>query len=195
MKRLLLVSLLICQTAFAGDLTLQGGLQQTPNSNYGNGSEWLARYEQPVYGDLGLAVEGAYHGKTSHNHDTGSYGDLSGWTVLGGPVYHLPVSWRLKPYILGMLGWGCWSFDRSQEMRDAGIEIHMGDALAWKAGIGVDYAIGGNWFLNLEYFRFGSWIPKQSFYSATGEFANVVTSDENLGQEENVFVIGLKYRF
>ena|SRR3990167_3660902 len=201
MKRLLIVAVvflsgvIVGHVAHAGDLTLQGGFAQTPNSNYGNGSEWVARYESPIYGNLGLAAEGAYHGKTSHNHDSGTYGDLSGWTVLGGPVYHLPVSWRLKPYILGLLGWGWWSFDRSEDMENKGIEINMGDTYAWKAGIGTDYPLGGNWFLNVEYFRFGSWIPKESHYTSTGEFANVVTSDDRLGQEANCFMIGIKKKF
>ena len=195
MKRMIVVMLLNCSLAFAGDLTLQGGLQQTPNSNYGNGSESVIRYEHPVYDNLTLAIDGAYHGATSHNHDTGTYGDMSGWSLLAGPVYYVPVDWKFKPYIGGLLGWSWWNFDRSQDMKDKGIEINLGNSLAWKAVIGANYAIGGNWSINLEYFRFGSWVPKESYYSSTGSFANVITSDKNLGQEENGFMLGLKYKF
>lgn len=194
MKRLIVIGLLLCDTALAVDLTISGGLEQTPNSNYGNGAESLIRYEK-LFGDFGLAVEGAYHGKTAHNSDSGTYGDVSGYSLLLEPIYHLPVSWRLKPYILGGLGWSWWHFDRSQDMIDRGIEVKLGNSLAYKVGVGADFPIGNSWFLDLEYFHFGSWVPKKSFYTSDGTFANVVSSDKNLGQETNCFMIGLKKRF
>lgn len=195
MKKLLIVGLLFCNTALAGDLTVQGGFSQSPNSNYGNGSTFVARYETPIVDSLNIAIDGSYHGPQGHNHDSGTYGDMSGFSLLVGPVYHAPLNWRIKPYIGALIGWSWWDFERSQDMVDKGIEINLGDSLAWKAVIGANYAIGGNWSINVEYFRFGSWVPKESYYSSNGQFANVLSSDENLGQEENGFVVGLKYKW
>lgn len=196
---ILFVGVLLGTFAHAGDVTIQGGLQQTPNSNYGNGSEWVARYEQPIYKDFGLGIEGAYHGKTSHNYETGSYGDVSGYSVLLDILYHPSVSWKLKPYILGGVGWSWWSFDRSQEMIDKGIEINLGDCLAYKVGAGLDYPLGKGWYLNVEWNHFQCDILKDSHYQ-DGSFANVLGDDNRsgsvrIGQGEENFLIGLKKRF
>jgi hypothetical protein len=68
--------LLGCSIGHASEgtnIVVQAGVQQTPNSNYGNGGEYVVRYEHPIYGDLNVGLEGAYHGATSHNSDTGTY--------------------------------------------------------------------------------------------------------------------------
>lgn len=199
MKKLLLVIVLILTTTqlYAdSSITFQSGIEQTPNSNYGNGLESIIRYEHTVYGDISLGLEGSYHGATSHNSDTSTYGEMSGWGLLLEPIYHIPIStWKLKLYILGGIGWSWWNFDRSEDLINKEIEVKLGNSLAYKVGIGADYPIRNSWFLNMEYSYFGSWVPKESYYSTTREFANVVSSDKNLGQGENILTLGIKYKW
>lgn len=188
-----LMGFIVCHFAHADSLTLQGGLEGTPNSNYGNGSEWVARYEHP-FGDFGLALEGAYHGSTSHNSDSGTYGDVSGYSLLLEPIYHIPVSWRLKPYILGGVGMSWWHFDRSEDLASKGIEVSLGNSIATKGGIGADYPLGGNWFLNMEFCYFHSHVPKEA-HDINGVNSIVLTDEGTIGQEEYDLMVGVKYKF
>jgi opacity protein-like surface antigen len=173
---------------------VQAGVQQTPNSNYGNGGEYVVRYEHPIYGDLNVGLEGAYHGATSHNSDTGTYGDVSGWSLLPELIYYPSFGWKVKPYLLGGLGWSWWNFDRSQDLINKQIEVKLGNSFATKAGIGFDYPIGRNWSINVEWDYFHSHVPKEA-HDSLGHNSIVITDEKTIGQEEFDLVIGVRYSF
>lgn len=203
---ILMIGVLITTTACASEVTVHGGWQHTVNSNKGDGATFDVRVEQPVWKGFSLGLEGGYHGETDNTSESGqSYGDLSGTHLLAELLYYPPVKWRVKPYIFGGWGWSWWSFDRSQSMQDAHIQIDMGDSFAEKYGFGADYAINENWSLNIEWSFFETDIPKDSYYQgeanhADGTFANVLGDDDGSGRVttghgETNLVVGLKYRF
>lgn len=192
MKRLTLVllTLLFCTTAHASSVTVQGGWDHTPNSNYGDSTALNARFEAPIYPSFSIATEVSYHPKQSH----APYGNLSGESLLGEVLYRPVSTWKLTPYVLAGAGWSWWDWGLSQDMKDKGIEINIGNAFAQKYGIGADYPLGDNWFLNVEWYYFHANVPKDSFYSNGSGFANVA-GGSSIGQEETVVVAGLKKVF
>lgn len=187
----ILIASLICSNAYAKAVTLQGGYLHTPNSNYGDSAGFNARLEAPVYGDFSLAGEFGYHGPQSHT----PYGDISGYSSLGEVIYYAPLNWAIKPYLLGGLGWSWWNFDRSEDLQNKKIEVNLGNSFAKKVGIGFDYPIGNDWSINVEWNYFQSHVPKKSFYESDGSFANVVTDEKTIGQEETNIIIGIKRKF
>ena len=191
MKRLIIVFMLFfCSVSSASEISVRGGWLHTPNSNYDDALTFAARAEQPIYQGFSLGVEGAYHGSQAHD----PYGDISGYSVLGELIYNLP-EWYVKPYVFGGLGWAWWSFDRSQDMIDKQIDISLGNSFAKKVGIGANYEINSRWSINLEWHYFQSHVPKDSFDNTTGSFANVVTDEKTIGQEETNLLVGLRYKF
>lgn len=189
-KYLLFAMSLFCSNLYAADLVSQGGWLHTPNSNYGDAIVVNERIETHINKDLSIGIDGGYHGRSAHN----PYGKLSGYSILGDLIYYLHVDWKLKPYLLGGLGWSWWHFDRSQDMKDKGIDINVSNTFSQKVGIGADYELGRNWSLNLEWYYFHAQVPKDSHYESNGSFANVA-GGKSLGQEETNLVVGLKYKF
>jgi len=174
-------------------ITIHGGVLHTQNSNYGDSISSVIRVETVLIKDLNIGVEYGYHGPTSHEPN---YGDMSGHSVLGDLIYYPPVKIaNFRTYVLGGLGWSWWNFDRSSDLEYKGIQVDMGDSLAKKVGLGGDYAINEHWSINLEWNYFQSHVPKESYYESTGSFANVVTDEKTIGQEETNIMVGLKYRF
>lgn len=195
MKKWLMVMMLVSGTAYAGDLTVQGGWDHSSNSNYGDSAVINGRLETPVTPILNLGGELSYHGPQSHN----TVGDVSGYSVLGEAVYYPPVSWKLKPYVIGGLGWSWWDFDREQNIIDSGITIKLGDSFCQKVGLGADYPLNANWSLNVEWSYFHTNIPKDSKEADGSPSAALGTDDRHggitIGQEEMCLTGGLKYRF
>lgn len=197
MKKLIIILMLICSTAYAGEVTIQSGLLTTQNSNYGESVSVNARYETQVIPQLNGAVEVGYHGPTSHypeNRGEHAYGDMSGLHVMAGPIWYPPVDWIVKPYIGGFLGWSFWSFNRSQEVRDLGISVDLGNSFAKKVCVGGDYKINEQWSFNTEINYFQSHVPKDAKES-DGRNSLLLTDEKTIGQEEICIVAGLKYKF
>ena len=192
MKRLLLALMLVCSSAYASEVVMQGGWSHTNESNYGDSATAVIRLENPLFDRLNWGIEGGYHGPQSHYpEDKGvhSYGDLSGYHIIGDLIWYPKTNWRLDPYLIAGAGWSWWSFDRSQEVKDLGIDIKMGDAFCYKAGVGADLPINEHWSLNGEFKFFKADIPKNSGDSI------ILTDQSKIGQEELNFVVGLKYRW
>lgn len=191
MKRLLLIGLLFTSPLYAANsITLQGGPQHTPNSNYGDGSEFTGRYEHSLINNINVLIESSYHSPTSHY----GYGNLSGYDILTGLTSELPGFYNITPYLMASVGWSWWKFDPSADMRDKDIMIKVGNCFADKFGIGANYPLGNNWYLNLQWSYFHAQIPKRSYYGSSGEFANVAGGD-SIGQEETNVMIGIKKKF
>jgi opacity protein-like surface antigen len=188
MKKLMVIMMLMCSPAYAESVVTQGVWQHTPDSNYGDGAEAVVRAEQPIIAGFSGGLEYAYHGPTSHS----GYGSFSGQSLLGEALYYPTLNWKIQPYLLGGCGWSWWSFDRSQDLIDKGIEVKLGNAFADKFAVGADYPINDHWSINLEWSYFHAFVPKKSFYSSDGRFANVVGGD-TVGQEETNLAIGLRY--
>lgn len=194
-KKLVLIGLLISSPVFAEEILVQGGWLHTGNSNYGDSAEVTLRTEKRVLRDLGVGVEYAFHGPTYHEE----YGDFIGHSVLGELIYYPNVKWKIKPYILGGLGWSWWDFKGNAYLKDAGIEVDLGDARAEKFAVGADYPINKNWSFNIEWSYFHAAVPKDSYY-ADGSFANVLGDDDRrgeitVGHEECNLLFGLRYKF
>lgn len=198
MKRWLIVlMMLVSQNAFADSVSVGGGWSHTNNSNYGDSALFLARYEKAVYGPLGIGLEGSYHGPQSHNHDIGSYGDMSGWSAIPYIVVRPEVDWQVKPYGLAGYGYSWWTFDRSQDMADKGIAIDMGDTTCFMLATGLETQIKGIlWAIELSYFQ--AQVPLNAYYESNGSFANVVGDDDRSGRrrigqpEIRIMLIGRK---
>lgn len=191
-KIILIIALILSYTDLyaQNSITLQGGWQHTPNSNYGDGGEFDARIETPLIDALNIGIEGAYHGQTSHY----GYGALSGYSILGELIYSLPKYKQFEPYLLAGAGWSWWDFNRNKDMIARDIVINTGDSFCEKFGIGTDYPISHDWYLNIEFNYFRSDVPKDSHYGSTGEFANVV-GGKTVGQEETNLMFGIKKKF
>lgn len=189
---IMIVGLLFSTMAYAGDqsITIQGGWQHTANSNYGDSGEFAGRYQHSIGNNFDGLIEGSYHGNTDHY----GYGDLSGYDILGGLIYNLPIFQNFSPYIMGGIGWSWWNFDRNEDMKNAGIIIKTGNSFCEKFGIGADYPLGHNWSINIEWSYFRTDVPKKSYYKNTGSFANVAGGD-TIGQEEINLMVGVKKRF
>ena len=191
-KELVVIGVLLCSTAYASEVVMQGGWSHTNESNYGDSATAVIRLENPLFDRLNWGIEGGYHGPQSHYpEDKGvhSYGDLSGYHIIGDLIWYPKTNWRLDPYLIAGAGWSWWSFDRSQEVKDLGIDIKMGDAFCYKAGVGADLPINEHWSLNGEFKFFKADIPKNSGDSI------ILTDQSKIGQEELNFVVGLKYRW
>lgn len=188
----LFLFLLMATSAFAGDrsLTVLGGWEHTPNSNYGDGADIDARLESPLYGDLNAALEASYHSPMTHI----KYGDLSGYSALGEIVYRPSSTWKLKPYAFGGAGWSWWNFDRNEDMVSKDIVINVGDAFAQKYGVGASYDLGSGWSLVVEWSYFRTDVPKDSYYGASGAFANVA-GGSTIGEEETNLSVGFRRSF
>ena len=185
--------------AHASSVTVQGGYLHTPNSNYGDSGTVTVRSDLSVTDSkLGLLSAGGelgYHGKATH----GYYGRVSGVSALGTVSYTPATPWKVKPYILGGLGWSWWDFAESKELRDVeGITIDLGDSLAEKVALGLTWPIRGNWSGNIEWSYFHTAIPKKAWKD--GLPADVGGNDDRsgtvrLGWEETNLVVGLVYSF
>ena len=199
-KPLLLLLLLLCTTVKADDsLLLQGGWSHTSSSAYGDAGTAVVRYEHGVLDSLAVGAEYGYHGAQSHYTDDAqgdrfTYGSISGHSVMGDLIYRLPEMKKLKPYILGGLGVSIWDFDLTQESKDAGYEVRLGNSLAYKAEVGVDYAINERWSLNLAWSYFKTDVPKESTpHQLLGDDDR--SGRVRIGQEELSLVAGIKYKF
>ena len=195
-KLIVLLAMLVTTNAWAVSVTTQGAWQHLGNSNVGDGAEAIARVEQPLLWDLSGGLEYAYHGPTHHN----GYGAFSAHSLLGELLYYPRFNWKAKPYIVGGLGESWWSFARSQDTINRGIEVKLGSAFAQKVGIGFNYPLGHNWSLNAEWAYFHADVPKNSFYSVDGS-PSIILGDDNrsgrttVGQEETSLAVGLRYEF
>lgn len=188
----------------AAEVTANGGWQHTSNSNYTDNAVVNTRVEQTVvetkYGKLNAAIDGGYHGPTDHRTDSNaSYGSVHGWSLLGDLVYYPPVKWKVRPYLLGGLGWSWWDFSAGEEVSSRNISVDLGDSFAKKVGFGADYRINDRWSINLEWYYFQSHVPKDARH-ADGSPSAVLGDDDRkgrttIGQEETNLVVGLKYRF
>lgn len=192
---LTIVCILLCSHLSAADITVNGGLLHTQNSNYGDGVSTNIRVEKPILNQVNAGLEAGYHGPTSHyseDKDGFQYGKLSGYSLLGELLWYPEVNWRVKPYILGGWGYSWWDFDRSQDVKDLGISVDMGNAFAQKYGLGADYLINEHWSFNMEWYWFRASVPKDARHS-DGSNSIILTDEKTIGQEETCIVLGLKY--
>lgn len=186
--------------AAASKISAGAGWQHTSNSNYSDGVTANGRVETPIFWELSIGGEYEYHGPTKHGADSptdGYYGDVSGHSILGEIIYHPAWAkvWRLEPYIFGGIGWGWWSFDRSSDLKDKGISVSLGDSLAKKVGLGLEWRISGPWKMALEWSYFHSHIPKDA-YESDGTYSAILGDDRShrddgptIGQEETNLLI------
>ena len=192
----ILVGMLFTTVANATDVTLQGAWLHTSSSAYGDSPGVLVRLESPVFGDFSVGGEFGYHGPQEHS----PYGAISGYHVLGEAIYNLHKILNIEPYILGAWGWSWWNWDRSGDMEEKGIEINVKDSFAQKYAVGGYYRLSDNWSINVEWNYFVSHVPKDSFYTSDGSFANVAGNDDRsgrirIGQEETSLMVGVRYSF
>jgi hypothetical protein len=192
MKRVWLTLAFILSTTplWAASATLQGSWLHTPDSNYSDSAGLNARLEAPLYRDLSIAGEFGYHGEQSH----GGAGSISGYHLLPELIYYPSFGWKIRPYLLGGWGWSFWNFDKSQDTKDRQIEVNLGNSFAQKYGVGANYPLGHDWFLNIEWSYFHSFIPREAHYSYGGN-SIILTDGSTIGQEETNFTIGLGYQW
>ena len=94
---------------------------------------------------------------TSHDVD-GQGGDVEGFNY--GSADLIPPCFtaqyffgqgNLRPYVGAGLNYTFFSFDESQAVRDAGIEIDLDDSVGFLVNAGLDWNLGkGNWLLNFD---------------------------------------------
>lgn len=204
MRKLILISLMFCLTgcaheAYAKSVTVQGGWQHTPNSNYGDGSEVVVRAEHEIvenqFGVLSGGAEYAYHGPTSRfPEDAPEYGDVSGHTAILEAIYYPPVKWKLEPYVLAGIGWGWWDFDRSEDTASRDIDVDLGNAKCVKYAIGANWRLNPTWSVNVEWAYFETDIPKNAHYS-DGSFSNIMDTGPTVGHAETTLLVGVRVDF
>lgn len=200
MKKLILIlAILISNTAWADSISVQGGWLHTQNSNYGDGEQIQARAEKELivnkFGSIGAGLEYGYHGKTSRYAEEGTqYGRFSGHTIMGEAIYHTPEHRKVSLYILAGLGWGWWNFDEAAYSKEAGITVDAGNNWCQKYGLGADYRLNENWSLNLEWGYFQTDIPKNAHYS-DGSFSNIMDTGKTIGEGETYLIGGVKFKW
>jgi len=183
----------ICSVVISADnsIVLNSGWEHTSSSAYGESYTIQGRYEHRLYKNLWGGIDYGYHGGMSHNNGQDvSYGDVSGHSVLADLIWYPEVSWKLKPYILGGVGWSWWEFDNNTE-----VTVNLGDSFAYKVGVGALYPINSSWSLMLEWSFFKTDVPKEAHNPDGSESILLGDDHGKIGEEETTLIIGLMYNF
>ena len=205
MKKLIVLTIFLLVgvgVAYADDqsISIHSGWQHTASSAYEDARTISARYEHRLYKNFWLAPEYTYHGSMSHNaNDYFNYGSISGHSVLLDLIYYperLKIK-KLQPYLIAGAGWSWWNFDESEQVKDLGITVDLGNAFAYKFGLGATYPFNKNINLFIEWSFFKSDVPKDAKH-ADGTYSALLGDDrasgrERIGEEETRLTMGVRF--
>ena len=193
-------------TALASEqaITTSGGWEHTASSAYEDSYTSSLRYEYHLYKNFWIGPEYTYHGPMLHHNGNDDaqfdYGDLSGHSLLGDLIWYPNITIiGTSPYLIGGAGWSWWNFDESKSVQGLGISVDMGDAFAYKVGIGLKKHVSDNLSFILEWSFFKTNVPKDAFYS--DGTPSIILGDDaasgriKLGEEETRLVGGVRLEF
>lgn len=193
-----LAGIFLTTTAEASDWLLTGNWQhlETRNNQADDTYGVMARLERPVWNDFSLGVELDYHARQkfpSTDDPKGSFGSLFGYGALAEVIFRPEVHPKISPYAYLGAGGFWWDFKENPFLQDNFVTVDVDPSIAFKVGAGVDWWVSERWAINFDVSYFDTKIDKRAI-DRNGVTWNVVGADNELGNEQIQFGVGVKYR-
>lgn len=197
MMVLMLGFLLMANSSSAKEnkFVVQGGGLHTNSSTRGDSGVGVIRYERSVTDWLSVGPEYSYHGPFTMRSDDGTpYGQFSAHVFMADAIIYPPALGKFQGYIGAAAGGALYDFQESADIKARGIVVDTDWSFAKKYFIGLDYDLGHDWILNVEWYFYETNIRKAGHY-LNGDFSNILDTGKTLGNGETSIMLGVGKKF